>query len=195
MVHAWVSELNPVMDPPPTAPPTMDVPVVISTGRWVEAPERTWMREAWSRWEGFASAMDSGGVRWWIWPRAGDVVSDVPSTLAFARAHTGVSILLDPVSLLTGSMMGDVEDHLSRVFEVLGGHGAVGAVGLWNLAPGSDVEGVRVSPVHRGVIRPRLLGELWRRFAPGARLVLLDESRSEQWNVLGEGAISSGQPG
>jgi hypothetical protein len=63
-------------------------------------------------------------LEWWFVPSVGDVLSDIPSTLAFMRGRQGqpLRILLDPGALLTESMLGHWEDHVGRASDAIGGH-------------------------------------------------------------------------
>jgi hypothetical protein len=60
-------------------------------------------------------------------PHSRHVLSDVQSCVTFARDHgdAPVALALDPVSLLEPSMLTAVEDHVTRMFELLAGHSAM----------------------------------------------------------------------
>lgn len=58
-----------------------------------------------------------------IRPHARHVLSDPASTLSFLNARLGepFGLALDPISLLEPTMLPVVEEHLERIFEMLGG--------------------------------------------------------------------------
>lgn len=121
---------------------------------------------------------------YWLWPSAGGVLSDVPSTQTFFRGTTGFRLLLDPASLLTPAMIPKAEDHLERIMAGLGA--LASAVLLANIEPLGNVEGVQLSPLTRGVLSPKVLVDAWRRHVPAETpVVLLDEDLAEQKALLG----------
>jgi len=81
-----------------------------------------------------------------LWPDAGHVISDAPSLLTFLRAREsrGWRFVLDPVSMLTPTMLPRAEDHVRRAFEALGTHPLAACVVVADVAeepsrPGSLV--------------------------------------------------------
>lgn len=65
-----------------------------------------------------------------LWPHAACAVSDAPSIATFLRGREAWGFILDPVALLTPSMLERAEDHLGRLFEALGPHARAHAVVL-----------------------------------------------------------------
>lgn len=195
-VRAWVSAMDPLRDAAP-AGHAGGALVLLSggAGRVMDASGATeaeaelvrpaWMPGSRDRFGAFARDLALRGGEYWFWPRCDHALSDVPSVQTFLRAHPGFGLLFDPVALLAASMLERAEEHLARLFESLGSHECTRAIVLANIAPGSEIEGVRASPLHRGVVRPRLLVELWREHC-GAEtpVVLLDEELTEQRQVL-----------
>lgn len=91
-----------------------------------------------------------------LWPRATDAVSDIPSILAFMRAHPAWKLLLDPAALMTPDMQTRADDHGLRMLEALRDHPAL--IGLvWPrgqaleavFAPASDALAQRVARLYR----------------------------------------------
>ncbi len=121
---------------------------------------------------------------YWLWPSAGGVLSDVPSTQTFFRSTTGFRLFLDPASLLTPAMIPKAEDHLNRIMAGLGS--LASAILLANIEPLGDVEGVQLSPVTRGVLSPKIVIDAWRQHVPRETpVVLLDEDLAGQRALLG----------
>jgi hypothetical protein len=121
---------------------------------------------------------------YWLWPSAGGVLSDVPSTQTFFRGTSGFRLFLDPASLLTPAMIPKAEDHLGRILLGLGS--LASAVLLANIEPLGDVEGVQLSPLTRGVLSPKIMIDAWRRHVPAETpVVILDEDVAEQRALLG----------
>jgi hypothetical protein len=63
----------------------------------------------------------------WIWPTCGGAISDVPSLLTFLRTRPQWKFILDPVSMLTPSLLPRLDDHMRRLFDALGSHDQLGA--------------------------------------------------------------------
>jgi len=121
---------------------------------------------------------------YWLWPSAGGVLSDVPSTQTFFRSTAGFRLFLDPASLLTPAMIPKAEDHLDRIMAGLGS--LASAVLLANVEPLGDVEGVQLSPLTRGVLSPKFIIDAWRRNVPAETpVVLFDEDFAGQRALLG----------
>jgi hypothetical protein len=102
--------------------------IVVRTTPPGEQP--AWMpaARAWLKGE-VARVEESCGSVLAVWPRACDVISDVPSTLAFLREHPNWRLVLEPQALLTRDMLPMGEDHLARIVGALAGHAAtVGVV-------------------------------------------------------------------
>lgn len=65
-----------------------------------------------------------------LWPRAGELISDVPSALTLWRTFDGAPLgfVLDPEALITPSMRERRDDHLERIAATLAGHPRVAFV-------------------------------------------------------------------
>lgn len=100
--------------------------------------------------EGSAGVLRGHGVQLCLRPRAEHVLSDAPSCLTFLRSGAGemVRLVLDPMAMMTASMMPRAEEHVGRVLSALAGHPSVAAVMVAN----ARVAGGRVVPIglHRG---------------------------------------------
>lgn len=190
-VRAWVSSLNPLADPPPSTPPAG--PVVLRSG-WSTDDRPAWMPGGRESLDAFLRAIPAG-AEVWLWPAADHALSDVPSIAGFLRRHAQVAggprvrLLFDPASLLAPSMLARADDHLSRMFEALAAHPSTGAILLANIAPGSDIEGSRLTPWHAGAIGVKVLADLLRAHAPpDAAIVLMDDRVNEQaWALAAMG--------
>lgn len=102
----------------------------LADGGLAEPHPMNWMRpgrkalDAWLH--RVAPAFESAGGRLLLQPHALHVLSDAPSTAAFLDDHADwrekgvLGLALDPSSLITPSMLNDVEDHLTRIFERVG---------------------------------------------------------------------------
>lgn len=168
--------------------PSGGSPVVLRTSDAREpepdVPHLPWMPGSRDR---FMAAADTLVGEFWLWPSADGVLSDVPSTQSFFRARSAnasLRLFLDPASLLTSGMLAKADDHLERAFAGLG-KSAV-AILLANVEPSGGSEGVRLSPLTRGVLSPRRIVDLWREYAdPLTPVVLLDEDLAGQRAIVG----------
>lgn len=117
-------------------------------------------------------------------PRAGDVLSDMPSCAAFLRARSGgpFALLLDPAAMLTPDMLPRAEDHLARMFAALTGHPSVAGVVLMNTRRTGG--GLEPAPLTVGALAPALIVGAWR--AAGARtpVVIADDQTEDQLALL-----------
>lgn len=162
------------------APAAADVP------QWLPAPRERFVATLQS-----ISAQRSGGSIC-LWPQAPGAISDVPSLLSFMRSHgesaapggrlSGSSwrFLLDPVGMLTLSMLPHAADHLARLFSTLGGHPDVMAVLLcgWEADPQSAA--VKRLPLDDAEAS-RLVRSLHRKWCPAeVPVVLLDDRFDSQ---------------
>src|SRR5262245_4742024 len=106
-------------------------------------PELAWMPAARSAFERLVAVLEGANVpNLCLWPHAAAAVSDVPSILSFMAAPGRADrwrFLLDPVSLLTPSMMARAEDHLTRLFEALAQHPSLAAVLLAEPVSGESI--------------------------------------------------------
>lgn len=102
--------------------------LVLRSG-WTTAGEGrpAWLPGARSRWEEAAGAIEewSEGTPVAILPTVDDVVSDVPSTLAFLGDHPGWGLMLEPMALLTAAMEMKLVDYLGVIASGLGEHPAL----------------------------------------------------------------------
>lgn len=133
--------------------------------------------------------LEMAGSRLCLRPRAADVLSDLPSCLTFLRspAAAAARLVLDPMALLTPSMLERADDHLERILGTLGGHPQVAALMLTNAGP--DGAGRPFTPIglHReeGVVDSRRLIALAAAHAgPGVDWILLDEEPARQIELL-----------
>ncbi len=98
----------------------------------VEGPGVAWMPEARARFEAFAAGFEQAlaprrdASHAALWPHVHGAVSDAPSLQSFLRGRydRGWRFVLDPAGLLATVMMPMVEDHLRRLFELVGDHPA-----------------------------------------------------------------------
>ncbi len=117
------------------------------------------------------------GIELVLWPRVGDVISDIPSCLSFLRRFESgaLRLLMEPAALLDGSMLPRAAEHLERIMDSFAEHPGVLA---W---VASDVEFVdgrpEQRPLRRGVIPHAVLNQtVARLLAIGKPIVLLDGS-------------------
>jgi hypothetical protein len=119
-------------------------------------------------------------------PGAAEVLSDVPSCLVFLRSSEGAArLVVDPVALLTASMMERADDHLERILSALAGHPGVEALLLTNAVRAGD--GLRPVGLHRedGVVDARrLIGLASRHSGPAVDWLLLEEEPARQVELL-----------
>lgn len=129
---------------------------------WVEDDEasgvRTWSNEGWEAmlaWLGDAlpRAREAGRTIH-IRPRATHVVSDPQRCVALLEKFDdpALRLVLDPIGMLTPSMLGFVQDHLRRAFEALGAHPRLSGVVLAGAWLGTGEE--RVKPTSILMDRP-----------------------------------------
>src|SRR6185295_13688299 len=100
---------------------------------------RAWMHETRTvldaACDGILEELRERSIEWWMIPRVGDVLSDIPSSLGFLRSRQGqpFGLLLDPAALLTESMLRHWVDHVERSLEAIGAHEACRAIVLHNV--------------------------------------------------------------
>lgn len=162
---------------------------------WAWLDERVAGAEAaWGAHGGGHSGGHSGAR--WVWPRVGEegaaeVLSDVPSLRRFLKEREGGGwrFVLDPVGMLAESMMGNAEEHVRRVLEVMGSHEACGAVVLADVAMDAKAGRGGLAPVGAGELTRRGLLEWWRGNCPATLPVILgcDRSLGEQVGWLTSG--------
>lgn len=164
---------------------------------------RSWTPTAWSRLsEVCGRVLDrigTGETTLCIRPHSTHVLSDPRSCLTFLNQHEGqpLEVLLDPAAMFTEAMLDAAEDHLLRMFSVLGAHGQVAGVVLANVErggdrtdedAGSDSGGgaaLTARPLHSGAIDPGLLVGIASRCVPADMpLILLGDGVDEQIETL-----------
>ncbi len=150
---------------------------------------RTWGPAGWetlAAWcDRLSPELAAAGVEMWLRPHACHVLSDAQRCLTFVRSRGPgpIGLLLDPLSMLTESMMPDAPDHLVRIFDALAA--AAGVRGLW-LPP------VREDGAVRGSVSAALVGSLVRAHWPGDRPIVLGGPQGQgQTLVLGELSLPS----
>jgi sugar phosphate isomerase/epimerase len=164
--HAWaeLAEANLVTAAPGEFFGT-GAPRVVTRSGWLdrvdEEPAPSWTSGPRAR---FEHAMESivpiareRGTLLLIRPSAGDMISDIPSSLGMLRKWAGqpVGLLLEPAALFTGSMLGHAEDHLQRIGETLGEHPSTAAIFISNVV--FDDGAARRVPIGDGRIPEILL--------------------------------------
>jgi hypothetical protein len=152
---------------------------------------RTWGPRGWGELDAFcgriAPVLASRGLTLCFRPHARHVLSDVPSCLRFLRGraeHAGgggrlFGLLLDPVSMLTGSMVSSAEDHVARILDALGGAEGVCGLLVANVrVVGAEEAGglAEAAPVHEGLIPVGRLGALVRDGVPAWMPVVFSEA-------------------
>jgi hypothetical protein len=129
--------------------------------------------------DALAPGLRESGVTLVLRPDARQILPDVPSVLAFLRKRSDqpFEVILDPMALLTESMVERAEDHLARALDAAAGHPGVPMLLLTNVR---SVEGggLEPSPVNHGLIDPRLILKLVRASWPEHKPILLP-ARSE----------------
>lgn len=133
-----------------------------------ESDEHHWAAWAPASRAAFIAACDAADDRFraagsllCLLPRAADALSDVPGVLTFLRqrAASSLRIVLDPVLLLTPSMLGHAEDHLARAILSIGAMPGVAAIIVRNLS--RDAEFLVPCRFGEGVLDQRwILGPL-----------------------------------
>ena len=141
---------------------------------------RTWMRAGHERFKAFCDevepALHHHGRTLCFRPHHRHVLGDVHASVKFLRDRAGgpFEILLSPADLLAPSMLGQVEDHLTRMFAHLGPVAA--GVLLADCAPAAETTETGLLSVVRlgdGVLPAPLLGRLIAEFLPAGTPVLL----------------------
>lgn len=131
-----------------------------------------------------APDLDAAGRTLLFRPRAGDVLSDAPSSAAFLHARAGgpFGLLLDPAAMLTPGMILRAGDHVARLLGALAGHPSVAGVVLMNvrLARG----GMEPAPLTDGAIAPASIVGAWRAAGAPTPVVIADERIEDQLALL-----------
>lgn len=140
--------------------------------------------------EAVRPGLESSGAQLCLLPHAAHVLSDVPSCVLFLRsaAAEGVQLVVDPVALLTPTMLDRAEEHLERILGALAGHPGVAALRLTSARLGPDGAGLEPIGLHRAaesVVDARLLIGLSARHAgPGPDWIILEDGLAEQQELL-----------
>lgn len=147
------------------------------------APSMPWGAAAWDWLNVKVTAVERAwgahpGARW-VWPRVGEVLSDVPSLRRFlkdregAAASSGWRFVLDPVAMLAPSMLGNADEHVMRVLETLGSHEQCGAVVLSDVSMDQIGDAPARTPIGSGELSRRGLLDWWRKACPSTLPVIL----------------------
>jgi len=178
------------------------VPLIIDSGTLSETPlaahPPTWMapgRAALDRvWSDLAPRARSAGVEIWFRPNCRHVLSDPPSCLKFLGDHADdpVGIALAPAALFENAMLPTVEDHLERIFAILGPRCRM--LFLEDLVAGEADAPCRAVGLGQGCLPRDLLASLVAAHVPETTPVVLrgdaiDEQRA--W-LTGGGAVAVG---
>lgn len=118
-----------------------------------------WTPAAWGVLEAAVVAIRSSVASVWLWPRAGDVVSDAPSARTAMR-KLGAGLVLEPAAFFTPGMLPDAAEHLTRLFEALGE--SAEAVVLSNVV--QEGEALREAALAQGALPQELVASLAARF-------------------------------
>lgn len=139
----------------------------------------SWGPAARERFESAYAQAQSSAASVCLWPGIGQVVSDIPSCLWFAKRFSGADILLDPLSMLAPSMLPTAEEHIIRMLETLAPLAGVVAAVLANVRPlARGEEKTEIVPLRRGVLESEMILKAFERLWPAGRpLVMLAEDR------------------
>jgi len=137
-----------------------------------------WLSPARAAWFARADALERapGGAPLVIYPRARDVISDVPSTLTFLRSRPAWRLMLDPAELLTPEMVERAEEHLTRFADTLAQHEAMLGVVL----PSDDDP---LAKLVRRLIVPVIGPSVWRVRKPPGQTALHSGQPEEDSDV------------
>lgn len=146
------------------------------------AAVRTWSRQSWATLSRFCAEIAKCGLRLWLLPASGDVLSDAPRTAAFMSEHPGLGFVLEPAALLTHAMPDHADDHLDRIARSLGNHPACAALFIADarVSAGSLVR----CPVGRGAIGTRRLAAFIASCRADLPVVLLADAAEDQLAAL-----------
>lgn len=136
---------------------------------------------------GLEGALAGAGLTLYLRPRAGDVLSDVPSCLGFLRSNSQghFGLVLEPGALLAESMLPRAQEHLDRAVGALLDQPSLGALIVTNVERTQDGR-LTAAPLHRGLLEPGLLIEIaGRAHAAGSPVVLHSSDLPAQLRALG----------
>lgn len=145
--------------------------------RLFEAHPMTWAKPGHEALAAFCDAaapqFEAHGRTLCFQPHARHVLSDPQSCLRFLRDRAGqpFEIALAPCSFLEPAMLSRVEDHLSRMFESLGGQCAM--VMLTDAALIEDGESIGPVPLGRGILPRDVVRKLIEQHVPEATPIVL----------------------
>ncbi len=149
---------------------------------------RTWMRAGHDAFREFCDAaaptLIARGRTLAFRPHARHVLSDVQGCLNFLRTRAGqpFGLATAPTDLLTASMLGDIDDHLTRIISTLAPRSSM--LLLHDVA----VDGDALTPVSlgQGILPRDLVRSLLAEFAPAELpVVLRPQAIAEQREWLG----------
>lgn len=171
--------------------------IVSYSGTLAETPfgddPRTWMRSGHERFAAFCAEIEPAlrhhGRTLCLRPHHRHVLGDVHAAVKFMREHAGgpFEVLLSPAELIAPSMLGQIDDHLVRMFAHLGP--IASAVLLTDAASAAN-------PADDGLLQQRRFGEgalpaglvarlLAEHVPPETPLVLLPGEVDSQRRLLG----------
>ncbi len=193
----WREE-NPLAHVPALAPEAPASVLALWSG-WIPSTAdpratgiHTWTGQGWSQ---FASLCDrlrprltELGRSVLFRPHASHVLSDPRSCLTFfnERDTPTLGLLLDPVAMLTPSMLADAPDHLDRILGTLVSHPATRAVILTDAAPSGEDRLSQV-PLGRGELPPALIARIAQRASDAGLPIVLVGDPEPQLAMLNNG--------
>lgn len=133
-----------------------------------------------------APALESRGLSLCLRPHARQVLSDAQGCLRFLTDHAGLplSVAMAPADMLTKDMLGELPEHLNRIFTALGPRAAL--VLLHDVTPEACDAGASMLPLGRGLLPRELMLELiGRHIPPTTPVVLGPDSLGDQLAWLG----------
>lgn len=122
-------------------------------------------------------------------PHACHVLSDVQSCVNFLakRKEGPFEIVLSPASMLTPAMLPMAEDHLTRMFEMLGARAAMVFMSDVKLVEEDGEQAIRPVPLGEGVLPREVVRRLVAKHVPGDTPVVIGPRQiAAQLEWLGE---------
>lgn len=188
----WREE-NPLAVDPPISPEPGSPPLAIWSG-WVaqdQDPRRpsihTWTGRGWDELMGLCDRLEpvlqARAQSLLFRPSASHVLSDPRSCLTFFNKRPSrFGLLLDPIAMLTVSMLPDAGDHLDRILDTLLDRPETRAV----VVSDASAEGEQISPapLGGGVLAPGVLDRMLSRVLESGRPVVLLGDAPSQLGVL-----------
>lgn len=152
---------------------------------------RAWGKEAWSTFDAWCDLqlprLVTTGVTLCFRPHPRHTLSDAQSCVSFLKKRAGqpFRVLLDPVGMLTSSMIPRAEDHLHRIMDALADHSGVAGVMVSNAVSSTiDPELLAPAPVHRGAVEPKLIRAVFSRIPAEQPVIMLNEEVPAQLALL-----------